>query len=380
MSEYINRSLSPHILEALNYYPVILISGARQVGKSTLCRHLFPDYSYVNLEDNVSMLKAQALPKEFLESLGDKAVIDEVQNCPSLFAQIQAEVDTNPDLRYILTGSSDFKLMQNASESLAGRIALFTLPTLTFKELTAPFKDLPIEQLYFRGFYPGVVTGKKPVELFYKNYYSTYIEKDIRRLIKVENLLKFDMFMKITAARVGSEYNISSVAAEVGVSSKTINEWLSILAASYIIFALQPYYANISKRLSKMPKYYFHDTGLVSYLLGIENPSQLQAHPLKGALFENMAVAELVNSRIDEDKVPNFFFYRERNGKEVDLLQVMADGIDAYEIKAAKFFNPEFLKNLTYLKKVFADKVRKTRVIYDGEDFLPIAVNIRDIR
>lgn len=379
MDNYINRDLSEPILYAHKFYPVIMITGARQVGKSTLCRHLFPDYNYVNLEDNETFLKAENEPKLFLSSLGSNAIIDEIQRCDKLFSQIQVEVDTNHNLHYVLTGSSDFILMKNASQSLAGRIAVFTLPPLTFHELTSSLKNIPTEELYLRGFYPAPVTGKRPPELFYRNYYSTYIEKDIRRQIKVENISKFDNFMKIMAGRVGTEFNASSISSEIGVSSKTINEWLSILEASHIIFPLRPYFTNISKRLSKMPKVYFHDTGLPTYLLGIENSNQLVAHPLKGALFENLAVAELMNRRLNSGKDPNLTFYRERNGKEVDVLVSSSEGLLAFEIKSAVSFHPEFFKNLDYLKKVLPVPPVCSTVIYDGESFPPLAENIRNI-
>ena len=379
MDDYIYRDLSDPILYAHKFYPVILVTGARQVGKSTLCRHLFPDYNYVNLEDNETLLKAEAEPKLFLNSLGNTAIIDEIQRCEKLFSQIQMEVDANPQLHYILTGSSDFTLMKNVSQSLAGRIAVFTLPPLTFKELIPSLKNISTEALYFRGFYPAPVTGKRPPELFYRNYYSTYIEKDIRRQIKIENLSKFDVFMRLMSGRIGSEFNASSLASEIGVSSKTITEWNSILEASYIIFPLRPYFANISKRLSKMPKIYFYDTGLPTYLLGIETPTQLITHPLRGALFENMVVAELMNRRLNQGKDPNLNFYRERNGKEIDILQSTPEGLKAYEVKSSVSFHSEFLKNLDYLKTVLPVAPVSSTVIYDGESFPPLAENIRNI-
>ena len=371
MEGYIPRSIAPTVEYAAKYYPVILISGARQVGKSTLCRHLFPEYNYVNLEDNPTLIKAQTEPKDFIKSLGTKVIIDEVQKCEGIFSQIQVEVDNDPNLQFILTGSSDFLLMKNASQSLAGRIALFTLPPLTFKELSPELKDITTEDLFFRGFYPSVVTNKRPAEIFYRNYYSTYIEKDIRRQLKIENLSKFDIFIRLMASRVGSEFNATSLSNEVGVSSNTISEWTSILEASYIIYPLRPFFSNISKRLSKMPKYYFYDTGLVSFLLGIENPSQLISHPLKGALFENMAVSELINRRLNEGKDVNFNFYRERNGREVDVLQNTPLGLNAYEIKSSKSYHPEFQKNLDYLKKLLGSQIISS--------ILPVAVNIRDL-
>lgn len=379
MQLYIDRTLTTSIEKAYNFYPVILITGARQVGKSTLCRHIFPNHKYVNLEDNSTLFMAQAEPKAFLQSLGTEAIIDEVQKCDSIFSQIQVEVDNDPNLHYILTGSSDFALMKNASQSLAGRIAIFTLPPLTLEELSEECKNISTEDMFYRGFYPSVVVGQRPADMFYRNYYSTYIEKDIRRQLKVNNLSKFDVFIKLMASRVGSELNASSISGEVGVSSNTIAEWVSILEASYIIFPLRPYHANISKRLTKMPKYYFYDTGIVAYLLGIETPSQLISHPLRGALFENMVVAELMNRRLNQAKAPNLNFYRERNGKEVDILQITPDGINAFEVKSATTFHPEFRKNLDYLNKVLTVPPVTSTVIYDGESFFPIAENIRNL-
>ena len=379
MNTYIYRNITPHVLEAHKYYPVILISGARQVGKSTLCRHLFPDYKYINLEDSSTLFKATSDPKGFLESLGKFAIIDEAQRCPTLFSQIQVNVDLDPEIRYILSGSSDFILMKSACQSLAGRVALFTLPPLTLTELSNELKNVPTEQLFFRGFYPGVVSGNRPADTFYHNYYSTYIEKDIRTLLKIGNLTKFDTFMRLMAARVGSESNASALSGEVGVDSKTITEWISILQTSFIIFPLRPYYINISKRLTKTPKWYFYDTGLATYLLGIENPTQLISHPLKGALFENMAVSELMNRRLNEVRESNLSYYRERNGKEVDIIQTYPDGLKAYEVKSSKSFNSEFVKNLEYLKKILPQQPKSTTVIYDGESFPPTTLNIRDI-
>lgn len=379
MDNYIYRNLTSPILNAHKFYPVVMVTGARQVGKSTLCKHIFPNYNYVNLEDNETLLKAETDPKIFLRSLGTSVIIDEIQRCENLFSQIQVEVDADPQLHYILTGSNDFTLMKNASQSLAGRIAIFTLPPLTFQELSPSLKNISTEELYFRGFYPAPITRKRPPELFYRNYYSTYIEKDIRRKIKIENLSKFDIFMRLMAGRIGTEFNASSISAETGVSSKTIAEWCSILESSYILFPLRPYFINIPKRLSKMPKIYFYDTGLPTYLLGIETPAQLISHPLKGALFENMAVAELMNNRLNQGKDPNLNFYRERNGKEVDILQSTPEGLKAYEVKSSVSFHPEFLKNLDYLKNVLPIPPVSSIVIYDGESYPPLAENIRNI-
>lgn len=379
MDNYIARSITPKIIYAAEYFPVILITGARQVGKSTLCRHIFHDFQYVNMEDADNLFAAKQDIKGFFESLGERVIIDEAQNCTELFPQILVRVDENPSLRYVLTGSNQFNLMKNACQSLAGRVAIFELPPLTFEELIDEQKCIPTEDLFYRGFYPSVITGKRPADLFYDNYYTTYIERDIRSQLKVENLSKFDKFVRLIAARVGSESNMSSLALEVGVSAKTISEWVSILEASYIIFPLRPYHANISKRLTKSPKWYFHDVGLVAYLLGVEKSDQLIHHPLRGSLFENMAVAELQNRILNKGRKNGLYFYREQSGREVDVLQIKGDGVDAYEIKSAKTYNSQFIRNLNYLKEIIPENVLSSTVVYDGRTMAPIAINVRDL-
>lgn len=380
MKDYIYREITPHVLDAQKIYPVTLVSGARQVGKSTLCRQLFPEYRFVNLEDPSAKSFAAADPNGFLDALGTNAVIDEAQNCPALLSAIQAKVDLNQDNRYILTGSSDFALMHTACQSLAGRVALFTLPPLSFSEVGEGRLDASTDELVCRGFFPSVLAkGDTPVR-FYRNYYATYIEKDVRSLLKVGNLGNFDTFVRLLAGRVGTESNASALSSEVGVSSNTITEWTSILAASYIIFPLRPYFANISKRLSKMPKWYFYDTGLAAYLLGIEDPRHIAYHPLRGALFENMVVAEFVKKYMNMARDPKLYFYRENGGREVDILRQTATGIEAFEIKSAKTFNSAFMSNMKYLDKVLPESAVRSTVIYDGTAFPPNLINVRDVR
>lgn len=373
--QYIDRAITPKILEAHKYFPVILITGARQAGKSTLCKHLFPDYKFVNLEDITLRVKAMSDPIGFLNSIGDNVIIDEVQNVPELFSQIQVRVDERKELRYILTGSCNFSLMKKACQSMVGRVAVFTLPTLTLSELGADRVAIPTDDLLKKGSYPGVWNGM-PIDLFYSNYYTTYIERDVRDLLRIANLLAFDKFMRLMAGRSGSEYKAANLAVETGVSANTINEWVSVLMASYIVFPLRPYFANISKRLTKMPKYYFYDTGLLCFLLGIETPEQLSRHPLRGAVFENLAVSELYRRRMNEAKQDNLYFYREHSGREVDVISENPDGLKLYEIKSASTFRSEFMVNIDYLKGLLPN-VEGATVIYDGESFVPDILNIR---
>ena len=376
---YINRLITNKILEVQQYYPVTVITGPRQSGKSELCKHIFKDYRYVNLENLTSRAFAASDPESFINSLGDKVVLDEVQRVPDILSVIQVKVDEDKKRRYILTGSNNFKLTQNISQSLAGRAALFTLLPFSFPELNLEnLYNTPSNELLFNGQYPGVIADKIPPLTFYTNYVSTYIEKDIHDLLRVKNILKFETFLKMVATRCGSEFNASSVSKEVGVSATTCSEWLSILSASYIIYPVKPYYSNINKRLTKMPKIYFYDTGLLSYLLGIENPNQITLSPFKGMIFENLAMGELIKKRLNEGLKPEITFYREYSGKEVDALLPAADGLHLYEIKASSTFNREFLKNIEYVKTIISD-VTNSSVIYDGENLPPSLINIRTL-
>lgn len=378
MSNYIPRLISQKIEEAHCYFPVIVVTGPRQSGKSTLCRYLYPDYNYVNLEHITTRAAALSDPVEYLSGLGDRVIIDEVQHAPELLSMIQIKVDENKDARYILTGSSNFSLLRSVTQSLAGRAAVFTLLPFSFRELDRTAVDAPIEKLMWQGQYPGVIVNDIPPHIFYRNYYNTYVERDLRELLNIKNLIAFDTFMRLLAARVGTEFNASALAREVGVTSKTISEWLSLLATSYIAYPLPPYFNNTAKRLTKMPKIYFYDTGLLCYLLSIETYAQLDGHPLKGAIFENLAIGELIKRQYNASRDPNIYFYREQSGKEVDALLVSPEGIKLYEIKAGKIFRPDYKENMDYLKHTL-DNVQSTTVIYDGDNIPPLTINIRDI-
>lgn len=379
MNEYINRKIESKILDLYPYYPVIIVTGPRQSGKTTLCKHLFKDYAYVNLESFSERRNAQSDPDAFLDSIGNKAIIDEVQNAPELLSQIQVRVDEDKSLKYVLTGSCNFSLLHTVTQSLAGRASLFTLMPLSFQEISPEYLQNPMETIAFNGFYPGVLLGKTPVDAFFMNYFDTYIERDVRDLMKIRNLDRFDTFVRLLSGRASTEFNASSLAVEVGVSSNTISEWLTLLKASYIVFQLPPYYANINKRLTKTPKIYFYDTGLMLSLIGIEEPEQITTHPIRGAAFENLIVSELVKQRFNEVKRQNYHYYRENSGREVDLLQDTPSGLKLSEIKAAKTYNTDFRKNIDYLTKLLPN-IESSRIIYDGTSMPPKIINFRDIR
>ncbi|MDE5584881.1 MAG: ATP-binding protein [Muribaculaceae bacterium] len=365
-------------MEVQKYYPVTTITGPRQSGKTFLCRHLFPDYPYVNLEDLITRGRAIADPTGFIDSLGSEAIIDEVQNVPEILSVIQVRVDEDPKKRFILTGSSNFSLLHRMSQSLAGRTALFTLLPFSFKEMTDAEKDIPTWRLLSQGQYPGILVNGIPDRIFYSNYYTTYVERDVRDLLRLKNIMKFDTFVRLLAARTGSECNASQIAKEAGVSAPTISEWLSILDTSYITFTLRPYYANISKQLTKMPKVYFYDTGFLCYLLGIESEPQYQSSTLRGAIFENMAISELMKSQFNQGRVPEVSFYRERSGKEVDVMVRTGGRTDLYEIKSGGTFKPEYMANMRAVADLLPGEVSQ-RVIYDGPTASHLLLNIRDI-
>lgn len=376
--DYVHRKISGSILRAAEYYSVIVITGPRQVGKSTLCRHLFGDYSQYNLEDVALRQAVKTDPKAFLDSCGKDVVIDEVQHVPDLLSYIQLIVDSGNSRRFVLTGSSNFSLLENVTQSLAGRAALFTLFPFALEELPE-YRQCTTDKLLVNGLYPGVVAKGIPNDLFYRNYYATYIERDVRQLKSIENLDGFQHFIRLAAARCGNEFNASAMGVETGVSSPTIKSWLGILKASYIAFTLSPYYANISKRLTKTPKIYFYDTGLLCWLIGINTPEQLSYHPLRGAVFENLAVVELLKMRFNADESPDMYFYRENSGREVDVMMTNGTAYDIFEIKSAKTFSPDFLTNINYLTALLGDKIAHKTVIYDGDYIPPNILNVRDL-
>ncbi len=367
----IKRELETEILRLLESFSVVILTGPRQSGKTTLCRNLLKGYRYVNLENIASRNIIESSPLDYLRANGERLIVDEAQRLPDLFSYIQVAVDENPSLRIILTGSNNFQLMENITQSLAGRAALLSLLPLSISELQGA-AEYSTDQILLRGGYPGVWGDNKTPEDVYGNYFSTYIERDVRQLLNIQNLTQFERFIKIMSGRVSSEFNASKIASEVGVSSITINQWFSVLEASYIAFRLPPYLRNIGKRMIKSSKVYFYDTGLACFLLGITKPEHLTNHPLRGELFENFVVSEFLKRSYNKGKRPNFFFYRDNSQKEVDVIEEISyHTLNAYEIKSSKIYNSSFGAGLSYLTKMFGDEVKKTQVLYDGDEELP---------
>lgn len=376
--KYIERVITTEVKRAAKYFPVIVVTGPRQSGKSTFCKHIFPNYARYNLEDVAYREKVASDVKSFIANCGNNVIIDEVQHLPDLFSYIQIEADEHPERRFVLTGSSNFALMEKITQSMAGRAALFTLLPFSFSEM-GNLSDIDTNELMFEGFYPSVVTGQRPADLFYPAYYSTYIERDVRQIKNITDISAFQTFMRLAAGRTGTEFNASQLATEIGITSPTVKQWLSILQTSYICLLLQPFYSNIGKRLTKTPKIYFYDTGLLCFLLGIETPQQLSTHPQRGSIFENMAVVEFLKRRYNCGKLPNICYFRENGGREADIIRLKGDVMDIYEIKSAMTYNVNFEKNLKYLKSLFGEKISSTTVIYDGQSIPPSLLNVRDI-
>ena len=365
--EYINRDLEKIIVEASEYYSVITVTGPRQSGKSTLLKHLFPDYKEYSMKDVHIRDFALNDPVAFLNQTTDGMFIDEIQKAPVLMEYIQGIVDRNPERKFLLTGSSNFEMMRDLSESLSGRSGVFELMPMSLSETNEFRTNLDLSNQLFEGLYPAVCSKKNKAGFFYPSYVKTYLEKDVRDLLNVQNQMQFMRFMKLCATRIGSIFNASELSAEVGVDVKTITRWLSVLQASYLITLLPPYYENISKRLIKSPKLYFNDTGLACYLLDIESAKQLDRDKMRGALFENMIVMEIIKHRYNQGKTGGVFFYRDSNQNEIDVLLKQEGEITALEIKSAMTYNSSFEKSLKQIPNWINTHITNRAVIYSGD-------------
>lgn len=370
----IDRDLLGTINNIFRYFSVLTLTGPRQSGKTTLCRKLFASLPYYNLEDVATLDAIKSDPKAFLLRDAQGMILDEAQRFPEIFSYLQVLTDEqrmNGDVqsKYVVTGSANFSLLRTATQSMAGRTAVLTLLPLSNQEINNAFATADTNTRMFKGGYPAVwKVDDAGRNLLLGNYYTTYIERDLRSMINIKDLSQFHTFIRLCAGRIGSECNTSALAVETGVSVPTIQSWLSILEASYVVYRLQPYFANIGKRLTKTPKLYFYDTGLASWLMGIKSVEQLSFHPLRGALFENMVVNDFMKSALNKGERPELYFYRDARQHEVDLLQVDALGrMNAYEIKSGQTFHSDYFSGLHYLEEVMGDRLNHTCVIYDGE-------------
>lgn len=359
----------------MNEYFSVSIFGPRQCGKTTLAKTLFPSFSYANLEDmNVRSL-AKNDPEEFFTRFPEPVIIDEIQRVPELLSTVQVRIDKNQKKgQYLITGSQQISLKSSITQSLAGRTAIVQMLPLSISELYSANIKLDRDSLLVSGFMPFLYaeSGHSPFE-YYKNYVNTYLERDIVQIATVHDLIRFEKFMRLLAGRVGQLVNNSALATEVGVSSTTIGSWLSVLEASHVIYTLKPWFKNRNSQVVKTPKIYFCDTGLVSYLLGIETPEQMIRDPLLGNIFENFVVIEALKTRLNLGLEPNLYFFRNSNGLEIDLILQEQNKLKLFEIKSGKSLNDEFCRNMKnffakYNEDILSTSTKGT-VIYSGETY-----------
>ncbi len=364
----IPRLLTDSVRELEKYFPVIYIGGPRQSGKTTLLQYLFPDLPYASLENPSTRLLAQDDPERFLASFQKGAVLDEVQRVPDLFSYLQGFVDNNPSLRFILSGSQNFLMMEKITQSLAGRVGILTLLPFGWEEVPEGIRStLTAERWAWQGGYPVIYNRGTPPRLVFPNYMETYLQRDVRQLQNVGDLNQFNRFMRLCAGRAGQILNMSLLAKDADISVNTVKAWLSVLEASYVLFFLHPYHKNFNKRLIKTPKLYFFDSGLLCHLLGITEMEQLDNHYYYGNIMENMLLSDLYKRRSHRGKRPQFWFWRDSNENEVDLLIEEGSGLKSVEFKAAKTFNTRHFSGLAWWQKTTGYSARDSCVIYLGE-------------
>jgi hypothetical protein len=363
------RELQAELDEAASEYPVVTILGPRQSGKTTLAQMAFPGRQYRSLEDPDIRSIAHADPRGFLDALPQGAILDEIQRAPELLSYIQGRVDKRRKSgQFILTGSHQPALQAGISQSLAGRTAVLTLLPFSIPELRHYKKTWNPFDLAVRGCFPRLHEEQLSHRRFFNGYLQTYVERDVRSLINLKDLRVFQRFLTLLAGRVGQVVNFSSLGNDVGVSSTTIKSWVSILTASFVIFELPPYFENISKRVIKSPKLYFTDPGLVAHLAGIETAEQLARDPLRGALYENLVILEVLKARLNRGMSPSLYFYRDTNGNEVDLIIRVGRKLVPVEIKSASTFTEDFLKGISRFRETVGVRANAGFVFYNGKD------------
>ena len=364
----IEREITPILLRLFNQYPFVTVTGPRQSGKTTLCRAAFPDLEYVNMEAPNRREHAQNDPVGFLAQFEGGAILDEIQRTPDLLSYLQVLADDmGRNGLFVLTGSEQFRLSEAISQSLAGRTALLRLLPFSLAERSQSGASSEIDDTLYSGFYPRIHDQALEPRQALGDYFETYVERDVRRIGEIRNLASFQRFVRLCAGRVGQIVNLSSLGADAGVSHTTASQWMTVLEASYVVFRLPPYFTNIRKRLVKSPKLYFYDVGLASHLIGIEQAKQLATHPLRGQLFENAVVIEVLKHRYNRGRRSNLSFFRDSQGLECDLLLESAESIDAIEIKSGSTFASDYFDSLDQISQVLP-QVSTKAVVYGGAD------------
>ena len=366
----IQRQIRPELLKSAKSLPIVTVVGPRQSGKTTLVRDAFPGKPYRTLEDPDVRAFANEDPRGFLGGLEGGAILDEIQRVPDLLSYLQGMVDEDPvPGRFILTGSQHFLLMERVSQSLAGRTAILTLLPLSLRELArSGAEEVGMEALIHRGFYPRLHERPLNPHSILRDYFATYVERDVRQLLKVHDMLAFETFVRLCAGRVGQLLNLASLASDAGISATTARQWISLLEASFVLFRLPPWHANLGKRLIKTPKLYFHDVGLAAYLCGIEEPSQLANHPLRGNFFENLVISELMKTRLNRARDTRLLFYRDRAGFEVDALYPLGPRILPVEIKSGRTLHGDWFKSFRKLSALAQEVEPHGLLVFGGNE------------
>lgn len=368
---FIARAISKRIEAMRLKFPILSVTGPRQSGKTTLLRQLLPDYRYVSLENLDHQAFAKEDPRRFLATYDRFVILDEVQRVPELFNYLQGKVDEDQTPgQYVLSGSQNYLLMERITQSLAGRVALFKLFPFSFGELEAAgYLPEQAETAIFKGFYPPVYDRDMQPSDFYPSYLETYIERDVRQLTAVQDLMLFRNFVRLCAGRIGQPVNYATLAADTGISPVTAKAWMGILEASHIVFLLPPYFRNFAKRITKSPKLYFYDVGLAAHLLGITAPQDLTVHFARGPLFENLILAELTKQQYEKGWTSGLCFWQDSNRREIDVLAEHAGKLTVAEIKSANTINRSFFDNLIAFRKYAGQEFAiDTYLIYSGQE------------
>lgn len=365
----INRESEKTLKELSKGFPVIAVTGPRQSGKTTLVKKTFPKKQYISFDDLDKLELAKLDPKGFLLSYPAGLIIDEAQKCPEIFSYIQPIVDQNKKMgMFVLTGSQQFGLMSKITQSLAGRVGFINLLPFSISELEKKsdlIKNLFV--LMFKGFYPPLYDRKILSSQWFAGYVTTYLERDLHKLLKIRDLHIFQRFLKMCATRTGQILNLSGLANDCGITHNTAKNWISVLEASYIIFLLQPYFKNYGKRLVKSPKLYFYDTGLACWLINIQDEKHLKIHPQRGALFESFVISEIVKSKFNKGLMPNIYYWRDNHGDEIDVVVDKGEGLIPIEIKSGETITSDYLKDINRWKKITGKEV-KSFLVYGGKD------------
>lgn len=364
----IKREISSKFLKLARQYPVVTITGPRQSGKTVLCQALFPELPYITLENIDTRQRAINDPRQFLRQTPNGAVIDEIQRAPDLLSYIQTIVDERQKPgQFILTGSRQFEMMESINQSLAGRTAILRLLPFSYTEIYGK-KNTDLDNLIFTGFYPRIFDKKLDPTEALSFYTTTYLERDVRTLLNIKDLSKFELFLKLCAARTGQILNLSSLGNDCGINHNTAKNWLSVLEASFVVHLLRPHHANFNKRLLKSPKLYFIDVALAAFLLDIQSPQHVASHPLRGALFETFIVGEFLKWRFNQARPSNLYYFRDNVGNEIDLLLDYGTYIIPVEIKAGETVASNFYRGIKYYTALNPKGARLPSIVYAGND------------